>query len=128
MWGVYPHLAYELFQDKKDGWKLTMKYFQNVVDIVRDLMSPIGQEKNYKEGMRKDKDGFTDIKWCIAADLQSWDELRTTFLSSNGRKAIAPTQFNPQSTRGHCIMTLDVVMPKPDDPTQKKKVEFTFVI
>lgn len=79
--------------------------------------------------MRKDKDGFTDIMWCSNADLQSWDELRTTFLSSNARKAIAPTQFNPQSTRGHCIMTLDVVMPKPDDPTQKKKkVEFTFVI
>jgi len=49
------------------------------------------------------------------------DELRKTFLSANARKAIAPTQFNPQSTRGHCIMTLDVVMPKPDDPTSKKK-------
>jgi hypothetical protein len=121
MWGVYPHLAYELFAERQDGWKLTMKYFQNVVDICRDLMSPIGQEKQYKEGMRKDKDGFTDVVWCSAADLQSWDELRKTFLSANARKAIAPTQFNPQSTRGHCIMTLDVVMPKPDDPTSKKK-------
>jgi hypothetical protein len=27
-----------------------MKYFQNVVDIVRDLMSPTAQEKHYKEG------------------------------------------------------------------------------
>ena len=26
-----------------------MKYFQNVVDIVRDLMSPTGVEKNYKQ-------------------------------------------------------------------------------
>ena len=49
------------------------------------------------------------------------DQLRTTFLSANARKAIAPTQFNPQSTRGHCIMTLDVVIPNPDDPTSKKK-------
>ena len=121
MWGVYPHLAYELFNEKKDGWKLSMKYFQNVVDIVRDLMSPIGTEKQYKEGMRKDKDGFTDILWCQDAALTSWDELRTTFLSANGRKAIAPTQFNPQSTRGHCIMTLDVVLPDPENPASKKK-------
>jgi hypothetical protein len=30
--------------------QVTMKYFQNVVDIVRDLMSPTAQEKHYKEG------------------------------------------------------------------------------
>ena len=27
---------------------------------------------------------------------------------ANARKAISPTQFNHQSTRGHCIMTLEV--------------------
>ena len=30
-------------------WKIVMKYFQNVVDIVRDLMSATGVEKNYKQ-------------------------------------------------------------------------------
>ena len=43
------------------------------------------------------------------------------FWSANGRKAIAPTQFNPQSTRGHCIMTLEVEKPKKDDPTTKQR-------
>ena len=121
LWGIFPHLAYDLFQMRKDGWKLTLKYFQNVVDIVRDLMSPIGQEKSYKEGMRKDKDGFTDIMWCTSADLKDWNDLRTTFLAANGRKAIAPTQFNPQSTRGHCIMTLEVIMPKEGSTTSKQR-------
>jgi hypothetical protein len=121
MWGVFPHLAYECFQDKADGWKLTMKYFQNVVDIVRDLMSPVAQEQNYKQGMRKDKDGFTDITWCSATVLADWNALRDTFQKANARKAIAPTQFNPQSTRGHCIMTLEVEKPKKDDPSTKQK-------
>ena len=121
MWGVFPHLAYECFQDREDGWKLTMKYFQNVVDIVRDLMSPVAQEQNYKQGMRKDKDGFTDIEWCSSAVLKDWDAMRTTFQGANARKAIAPTQFNPQSTRGHCIMTLEVEKPKKDDPSTKQK-------
>ena len=112
MWGVFPHLAYETFQDSSDGWKITMKYFQNVVDIIRDLMSSIGEEKNYKIGMKKDKDGFTDVAWCSASVLAGWDDLRKTFLSANARKAIAPTQFNHQSTRGHCIMTLEVEKPK----------------
>lgn len=35
LWGIFPRLAYELFKDKADGWKITMKYFQNVVDTVR---------------------------------------------------------------------------------------------
>ena len=41
MWGCFPHMAYDVFQEKKDGWKVSMKYFQNVVSIVRDLMSPV---------------------------------------------------------------------------------------
>ena len=41
-----------------------MKYFQNVVDIVRDLMCPQIDERSYKEGFRKDDDGFIDILWC----------------------------------------------------------------
>jgi hypothetical protein len=32
-------------------------------------------------------------------------------MTCNQRKAIAPTQFNPMSTRGHCIMVLEVEMP-----------------
>ena len=59
--------GYDIFQDRGDGWKVTMKYFQNVVDIVRDLMSAAGTEKIYKEGMRKDNDGFMDIEWCSSA-------------------------------------------------------------
>ena len=120
-WGVFPRLAYDIFQDRKEGWKVTMKYFQNVVDVVRDLMSPQGTEKIYKEGMKKDSDGFMDISWCQSATLNSWDELRSTFLAANARKAIAPTQFNHQSTRGHCIMTIEVVMPDEKDPDLKKR-------
>ena len=64
-------MAYDMFQDKQDNWKFAMKYFQNVVDIVRDLMSPMGEERSYKGGMRKDADGFMDITWCNAASLKS---------------------------------------------------------
>eukprot|EP00903_Cladosiphon_okamuranus_P005356 g5351.t1 len=121
LWGIFPRLAYEVFQEKKDGWKITMKYFQNVVDTVRDLMSPVGKEMHYKNGMKKDADGFTDIDWCSSAVLNSWDDLRKAFMAANARKAIAPTQFNHQSTRGHCIMTLEVEMPHPDMPGMKQK-------
>lgn len=44
-------LAYDIFLQKEDGWKISMKYFQNVVDIVRDLMSPNGEEQHYKNGI-----------------------------------------------------------------------------
>ncbi|CAM9275513.1 unnamed protein product [Scytosiphon promiscuus] len=121
LWGIFPRLAYEVFQEKRDGWKITMKYFQNVVDTVRDLMSPVGKEMHYKNGMKKDADGFTDIDWCSSAVLNSWDDLRQAFRAANERKAIAPTQFNHQSTRGHCIMTLEVEMPHPDMPGMKQK-------
>ena len=120
LWGILPRLAYEIFQEKKDGWKVTMKYFQNVVDIVRDLMSDKGVEKQYKEGMRKDPDGFMDIEWCETKTINSWNHLREEFQKANARKAIAPTQFNPMSTRGHCIMFLQIEMPMEDNPEVKQ--------
>ncbi|TMW64265.1 hypothetical protein Poli38472_012887 [Pythium oligandrum] len=121
MWGIFPRLAYELFQDKQDGWKVSMKYFQNVVDTVRDLMSPVAQEQQYKSGMKKDPDGFTDIEWCQSVVLKDWNDLRRTFMAANARKAIAPTQFNHQSTRGHCIMTLEVEKPDPEREGMKQR-------
>ena len=84
------------------------------MDIVRDLMSPKGEERNYKSGMVKDEDGFTDVKWCTSKPIDSWKQLRDEFVTANARKAIAPTQFNHQSTRGHCVMTLELVMPHPE--------------
>ena len=119
-WGILPNLAYQLMQDRTDGWKITMKYFQNVVDIVRDLMSPTGEERSYKSGMRK-VDGFQDITWCKSLALESWDHLRAEFQRANKKKAIAPTQFNPMSTRGHCIMLLEVEKPSADNPELKDK-------
>ncbi len=121
MWGIFPHLAYDMFEEKQDGWKFTMKYFQNVVDIVRDLMSPMNKEQSYKAGMKKDGDGFMDITWCEAQALKSWDDLRHQFQESNQRKAISPTQFNHQSTRGHCIMTFEIEMPMKDNPSMKQR-------
>ena len=97
-----------------------MKYFQNVVDTVRDLMSPMAKEMNYKKGMHKDKDGFMDIDWCEKHVLNSWDDLRNKFAEANARKAISATQFNHQSTRGHCIMVLEVTFPDPENPALKK--------
>lgn len=121
MWGVFPRLIYQLFEMKSDGWKISMKYFQNVVDTVRDLMSPFGEEKLYKTGMRKDADGFMDIEWCMSKVCASWDDLRAEFMRANARKAISATQFNHQSTRGHCILVIEVEMPKPDDPNTKQR-------
>ena len=119
LWGILPRLAYEIFSEKQESWKISMKYFQNVVDIVRDLMSPSGEERSYKDGMRKDPDGFMDIEWCISKKINSWDDFRATFQTANARKAIAPTQFNPMSTRGHCIMVLELEMPNPDNEAIK---------
>ena len=74
----------------------------------------------FKDGMRKDKDGFMDIQWCQQKVITDWEDLRSTFQEANARKAIAPTQFNPQSTRGHCIMVLQLEMPHPDMPGMKR--------
>ena len=108
-WGIYPRPAYEICAMKGDGWKLKMKYFQNVVDIVRDLMSPTGEEQQYKVGMRKDEDGFMDIDWCSQKIIADWNDLRETFQVANARKAISPTQFNHQSSRGHWYVHPDCI-------------------
>ena len=63
---MFPNLAYEVFADRKDGWKVVMKYFQNVVDTIRDLMSPVGREQTTSRACARIKSGFTDVEWCIA--------------------------------------------------------------
>jgi len=62
-----------------------------------------------------------DIEWCKAQPLADWNSLREQFQLSNAKKAISPTQFNHQSTRGHCIMTLEIEMPMEDDKTRKQR-------
>jgi hypothetical protein len=120
-WGILPNIAYELFQEKQSDWKISMKYFQNVVDVVRDLMAANCEERHYKQGMSKDQDGFMDITWCQSKVLHSWEEFRGEFRTANSRKAISPTQFNHQSTRGHCIMTLELEKPVDGDPSRKQR-------
>jgi hypothetical protein len=85
------------------------------------LMSPMVVEQSYKAGMRKDANGFKDIIWCSQMTLKSWEELCAQFQRSNEKKAISPTQFNHQSTRGHCIMILEIEMPMADNPSMKQK-------
>ena len=113
LWGIFPRLAYSLFEMCEKTWGFSMKYFQNVVDKIRDLMSPTAEERSYK-GMKKDDDGFMDISWCIAAVLKSWDRFSDTFTKAHRRKAVAPTQFNRISTRGHCILNLVFEKPRDD--------------
>ena len=59
---------------------------------IRDLMSPVISEQHYKNGMKKDENGFMDIDWCCSKVLNDWDELRSVFMQANAKKAIAPTQ------------------------------------
>lgn len=55
-------------------------------------MSPVISEQHYKNGMKKDSNGFMDIEWCRSTVLNNWDELREIFKAANAKKAIAPTQ------------------------------------
>ena len=48
MWGLFPRIAYKLFEMKQDGWVFRLKYFQNIVNTVRDLMAPDCKEESYK--------------------------------------------------------------------------------
>jgi len=122
MWGIFPNLGYEVLEeDRGDGWKISSKYFQNMVDMVRDLMDPAGKEQHYKQGFRKGEDGFMDIDWCKLIPITTWDHLRNTFRVANSRKGIAPTQFNPQSTRGHCVFTFEVSHPDLENEGMLKK-------
>ena len=102
---------FEVFDERKDGWQITMKMFQNVGDNVRDLLSPTAEEHGYKNGMRKDPDGFMDIEWCSRKVLHGWDDLRTTFQIASARKSIVSTQYNHMSTCGHVIIMLEIEMP-----------------
>lgn len=172
-WGVFPRLAYDIMTceaPKRGGeWKMSIKYFQNVVDRIWDLLSgddddddtaakekksdddngspsssasphfhrtssslrfhPVHEKKQHKlnkngvedrhinDGFHVDSHGFVDITWCRKKRIVSWTELIHTFKTANAKKAIAPTQYNRASTRGHCILVFEADMPHPTKVT-----------
>jgi len=73
---------------------------------IRDLMSPVISEQHYKNGMKKDENGFMDIDWCCSKVLNNWDELRSVFMQANAKKAIAPTQVGSPSLTSCCWLLL----------------------
>ena len=46
LWGIFPRLAYNLYKREAmtAGFGASIKYFQNVHDTVRDLLSPAAVE------------------------------------------------------------------------------------
>ena len=71
MWGIFPNLGYEVFRSK-DGWKVKMKYFQNV-DTMRDLMSPVAKT-NLQSRHEKDKDG-SRCSMVLVSSVKQLEEL-----------------------------------------------------
>lgn len=58
-WGVFPRLAYDIITNEQvrspGQWEISLKYFQNVVDRILDLLTgPGGQEPN--DPRKKDKE------------------------------------------------------------------------
>jgi hypothetical protein len=71
------------------------------------------EDRHINDGFHLDAHGFVDITWCRKKHIQSWHHLIETFKTANGKKAIAATQFNQASTRGHCILVFEADMPHP---------------
>ena len=85
------------------------------MDIVRDLMDPLGKEESYKSGMRKDKDGFMDISWCKskpayrpprnrkarALPLER-RRLLTSRLGAHGSAPLMPPAFRAAAPQARC--------------------------
>ena len=92
---------------------------QCVVDIVRDLLSPVAETQHYKNGMQMDGDGFMDIDWCTKQTVNDWEDFLLIMRSASERRACASTQFNPFSTRGHCILIFEVERPHTALPNTK---------
>ena len=60
-WGLFPRVAFHIFAEKRkhDGWRITIKYFQNVVNTIRDLLSRSAKKKVIRQD-------------CIKIVMDSW--------------------------------------------------------
>ena len=100
-WGLFPRLTWEMFKMKErtPGVHFEMSFIQNVVDDVFDL---IGGSHESAKTMRAEKKPphFNTHRWCECRPVETFEEMRNLFVAASSRKKVAPTQFNPQSTRG----------------------------
>ena len=111
-WGLFPRLAWDVFQLKKKepGYRFKMRYLQNVVDDVFDLIGGGTSDKNSMTPERKPP-GFYEHTWATEVELESFEELLDVFRNAAPRKQVAPTQFNPSSTRGHVVVVFKIITP-----------------
>ena len=79
------------------------------------------KKKSDKTGLHKDSDGFMDVTWTSKVVVNTWEELRSIVQNANSRKAIS-TQFNHQSTRGHCILIMEVETTNSKNEKQKGRL------
>ena len=112
-WGLFPRLAWDVFQLKKKEprYKFRMKYLQNVVDDVYDLIGGAAADKNSMTPERKPPH-FYEHAWATEVEMETFDDLLTHFRAAASRKQVAPTQFNPSSTRGHVVVIFKIVTPE----------------
>ena len=112
LWGIFPRLSYDLLAMAESDWTIQMKYFQNIGDTVRDLLSPIAEEKKFGIGLNVYGDtGCKDLEWCLPTILKTWNDVRHNMKRANMRKNFFPTQFHHRSTHGHSILTLTIAKP-----------------
>ena len=113
-WGLFPRLAYDFYQDKaaNPAIKIKLVFMQNVVNEVFDLL---GGGQDTISSMRTDKGGFcyhpSFVGGGFGEACPTFEKLCDVFRKAASSKQIAPTQFNPQSTRGHVVVVFVVVQP-----------------
>ena len=113
-WGLFPRLAYDFYQDKvaTPAIKIKLVFMQNVVNAVFDLL---GGGQDTVSSMRTDKGGFCYHPSFVGGGMgeacPTFENLCDVFRKAASSKQIAPTQFNPQSTRGHVVVVFVVVQP-----------------
>eukprot|EP00659_Diplonema_papillatum_P003041 gene3041-4775_t len=127
--GIIPRSAGHLFELIESTPTKTFSLSANFVQIYRDKLTDLMDEKQPKVDIRFSKEKGVELVGCTTVQIGSKEDFMAMYQEGDARRVVRPTKMNPESSRGHTALVLyiDVVSNDPNDMSRPVSGKITFI-
>ncbi|KAJ9473587.1 hypothetical protein DIPPA_22195 [Diplonema papillatum] len=118
--GIIPRSAGHLFELIESTPTKTFSLSANFVQIYRDKLTDLMDEKQPKVDIRFSKEKGVELVGCTTVQIGSKEDFMAMYQEGDARRVVRPTKMNPESSRGHTALVLYIDV-KPNDPNDMSR-------
>ncbi|ESL08590.1 kinesin [Trypanosoma rangeli SC58] len=119
--GIIPRAAQYIFEKLETSsgrnYEIVGRFVQIYRDNLGDLMVGSGKER---VEIRFDEDEGITLMGCTSRLLSTPQEFMQFYRAGNERRVVTATAMNPESSRGHTALMINIASEDPNDPAGRK--------